>query len=310
MTLQQLKYTVTVAETGTITEAADRLYISQPSLTNAIHELEKEMHIQIFNRTNKGIHLSNEGEIFLGYARQVLEQAAILEDKYKGSGGGKKQFCVSTQHYSFAVNAFIDLVQAYGQEEYDFSIRETQTYEIIDDVAQMRSEIGILFLNDFNETVLCKILKSHDLVFYELFVAKPHIFISRNHPLAGKNLITNEQLTPYPYLSFEQGEHNSFYFSEEILSTIVHRKEIHVSDRATLFNLLIGLNGYTICSGVLSEDLNGSNIISIPLKTKEYMLVGWIDREQSRPSRSALLYIEELKRVITEYGYEVIRTDD
>ena len=141
MTLQQLKYTVTVAETGTITEAADRLYISQPSLTNAIHELEKEMHIQIFNRTNKGIHLSNEGEIFLGYARQVLEQAAILEDKYKGSGGGKKQFCVSTQHYSFAVNAFIDLVQAYGQEEYDFSIRETQTYEIIDDVAQMRSEI-------------------------------------------------------------------------------------------------------------------------------------------------------------------------
>ena len=141
MTIQQLKYVVTVAETGTITEAADRLYISQPSLTNAIHELEKEMNVQIFNRTNKGISLSKEGEDFLGYARQVLEQAAILEDKYKGRGGGKKQFCVSTQHYSFAVNAFVDLIKEYGQNEYDFSLRETQTYEIIDDVARMKRSV-------------------------------------------------------------------------------------------------------------------------------------------------------------------------
>jgi len=158
MTLQQLKYVITVANTGTITEAANRLFISQPSLTNAIHELEKEMNITIFNRTNKGISISKEGEDFLGYARQVLEQAAILEDKYKGGSGGKKQFCVSTQHYSFAVNAFVDLIKEYGQDEYDFSLRETQTYEIIEDVARMRSEIGILFLNDFNETVLGKIL--------------------------------------------------------------------------------------------------------------------------------------------------------
>jgi Transcriptional regulator len=301
MTLQQLKYTVTVAETGTITEAADRLYISQPSLTNAIHELEKEMHIQIFNRTNKGIHLSNEGEIFLGYARQVLEQAAILEDKYKGSGGGKKQFCVSTQHYSFAVNAFIDLVQAYGQEEYDFSIRETQTYEIIDDVAQMRSEIGILFLNDFNETVLCKILKSHDLVFYELFVAKPHIFISRNHPLAGKNLITNEQLTPYPYLSFEQGEHNSFYFSEEIFSSSERKKNIRVRDRATLFNLLIGLNGYTVCSGVIDKNLNGKDIISVPLEEENNMRIGYITHRKGVISKLGNFYLDSLKRSIHNY---------
>lgn len=172
MTLQQLRYAVIVAEMGTITEAADKLYISQPSLTNAIRELEKEMNIQIFNRTNKGISISKEGEDFLGYARQVLEQAAILEDKYKGRDGGKKQFCISTQHYSFAVNAFVDLIKEYGQDEYDFSIRETQTYEIIDDVAQMRSEIGILFLNDFNETVIRKILKSHELEFHELFCGK------------------------------------------------------------------------------------------------------------------------------------------
>ena len=186
MTFQQLKYVITVAETGTITEAAGKLYVSQPSLTKAIHELEREMNIVIFNRTNKGISLSREGDEFLGYARQVLDQAAILEDKYKGGHGGKKKFCVSTQHYSFAVNAFVDLIKQYGQDEYDFSLRETQTYEIIEDVARMRSEIGILFLNDFNEVVMDKILKSHDLEFHLLFIAKPHVFISRNHPLAGR----------------------------------------------------------------------------------------------------------------------------
>ena len=262
MTLQQLKYIITVAETGTITEAANRLYISQPSLTNAIHELEKEMHIVIFNRTNKGITLSREGEDFLGYARQVLEQAAILEDKYKNGDGGKKQFCVSTQHYSFAVNAFVDLIKEYGQDAYDFSLRETQTYEIIEDVARMRSEIGILFLNDFNEAVLQKLLKSQDLEFHLLFVAKPHVFISRRHPLASKEVITNEELQQYPYLSFEQGEHNSFYFSEEIFSTSERKKNIRVRDRATLFNLLIGLNGYTVCSGVIDRELNGKDIIA------------------------------------------------
>lgn len=295
MTLQQLRYAVMVAEMGTITEAADKLYISQPSLTNAIRELEKEMNIQIFNRTNKGISISKEGEDFLGYARQVLEQAAILEDKYKGRDGGKKQFCISTQHYSFAVNAFVDLIKEYGQDEYDFSIRETQTYEIIDDVAQMRSEIGILFLNDFNEAVIRKILKSHELEFHELFVAKPHVFISRNHPLANETMITNEQLTPYPYLSFEQGEHNSFYFSEEIFSTSERKKNIRVRDRATLFNLLIGLNGYTVCSGVIDKKLNGKDIISVPLAEESDMHIGYITHKKGMVSRLGNTYIEALK---------------
>lgn len=296
MTLQQLKYVVTVAETGTITEAADRLYISQPSLTNAIHELEKEMNIQIFNRTNKGISLSKEGEDFLGYARQVLEQAAILEDKYKGGEGGKKQFCVSTQHYSFAVNAFVDLIKEYGQDEYDFSLRETQTYEIIEDVARMRSEIGILFLNDFNEAVIRKILKAHDLTFHELFIATPHVFISRNHPLANQKVITNEMLMPYPYLSFEQGEHNSFYFSEEIFSVSERKKNIRVRDRATLFNLLIGLNGYTVCSGIIDRNLNGEEIISVPLAEESNMRIGYIAHHKGMLSRLGTTYLETLQK--------------
>ena len=298
MTFQQLKYVITVAETGTITEAAGKLYVSQPSLTKAIHELEKEMNIVIFNRTNKGISLSREGDEFLGYARQVLDQAAILEDKYKGGHGGKKKFCVSTQHYSFAVNAFVDLIKQYGQDEYDFSLRETQTYEIIEDVARMRSEIGILFLNDFNEVVMDKILKSHDLEFHLLFIAKPHVFISRNHPLAGRKIITNEELEQYPYLSYEQGEHNSFYFSEEIFSPFERKKNIRVRDRATLFNLLIGLNGYTVCSGVIDEKLNGKDIIAVPLAQESKMRIGYISHRKGMISRVGNSYLEALNQYL------------
>lgn len=241
MTLQQLKYVIAVAEKGSISEAAKALYISQPSLTNAVKELEKEMNITIFGRTNKGVIISKEGEVFLSYARQVLEQAELMEEKYSGKKSRKQQFCVSTQHYSFAVNAFVDLIKQYGSEEYDFSIRETQTYEIIEDVANLKSEVGILYLNDFNKDIIGKIIKAHDLKFTELFSAKPHVFISNKNPLADKEYVTLEDLEPYPYLSFEQGEHNSFYYSEEILSTIIRKKNIRVRDRATLFNLLMVL---------------------------------------------------------------------
>ena len=296
MTLQQLKYAITVAETGTITEAANRLYISQPSLTNAIHELEKEMNIVIFNRTNKGISLSKEGEDFLGYARQVLEQAAILEDKYKGNNGGKKQFCVSTQHYSFAVNAFVDLIKKYGQDEYDFSLRETQTYEIIEDVAKLKSEIGVLYLNSFNEVVLKKTLKENDLTFHRLFIAKPHVFLGKDNPLANKNKVSLEDLKEYPRLSYEQGEHNSFYYSEEMFSTEVRSKNIRVRDRATLFNLLIGLNGYTISSGVIDKELNGENIIAVPLAEEGEMHIGYVTHKKTKPSRLGAIYLEALKR--------------
>lgn len=234
----------------------------------------------------------------MGYARQVLEQAAILEDKYKKNHGGKKQFCVSTQHYSFAVNAFVDLIKQYGQEEYDFSLRETQTYELIEDVARMKSEIGILFLNHFNEVVIGKILKSHDLEFHQLFVAKPHVFISRKHPLAGKSVITNEELELYPYLSFEQGEHNSLYFSEEIFSVSERKKNIRVRDRATLFNLLIGLNGYTVCSGVIDKKLNGKDIIAVPLADESDMRIGYITHRKGMLSRLGSSYLEALKKYL------------
>lgn len=298
MTLQQLKYVVTVAEQGSISGAAKELFISQPSLTNAIKELEKEMQITIFHRTNKGIIVSGEGDVFLAYARQVLEQADLLKEKFLNVKQQSPRFSVSCQHYSFAVNAFVDVIEAFDADQYDFTLRETQTYEIIEDVARLRSEIGILFLNDFNEAVLSKLLKSHDLEFHQLFVASPHVFISRKHPLAGNSIITNEELEEYPYLSFEQGEHNSFYFSEEIFSDFERRKNIRVRDRATLFNLLIGLNGYTVCSGVIDKKLNGKDIIAVPLADESDMRIGYITHRKGMLSRLGTTYLEALQKYL------------
>ena len=300
MTLQQLKYVIEVAKAKSISEAAKKLFISQPSLTNAIKELEKEMNITIFLRTNKGILISKEGEIFLGYARQVLEQAYLLEEKYLKQDKRKQQFCVYTQHYSFAVNAFVDIIKEYGHDEYDFSLRETQTYEIIEDVTSMKSEIGVLYINDFNKLVIQKILKGHNLIFHSLIVVKPHIFISSKNPLAKKKKVTMEELRLYPYLSFEQGEHNSFYYSEEIFSSVVRYKNIRVRDRATLFNLLIGLNGYTVCSGIIDENLNGKDIVAVALDKEGEMNIGYITRKDSLTSDLANAYIEALKQHVNK----------
>lgn len=301
MTLQQLKYVVTVAEKGTISEAAKELFISQPSLTNAIKELENEIQITIFNRTNKGIVVSNIGDEFLAYARQVLEQQNLLEEKFLNTKKQSPRFSVSTQHYSFAVNAFVDVIREFGGNQYDFTLRETQTHEIITDVSKLKSEIGILYTSSKNEEVIMKLIKQNGLEFDELFVAKPHVFISSRHPLANKEVIALEELDDYPYLSFEQGDYNSFYFSEEILSTIDRNKNIKVRDRATLFNLAIGLNGYTVSTGVISKELNGENIIARPLLVDEYMRVGIIKQKNMVLSRYGKSYVEALHFHVSDY---------
>ncbi|UJF35753.1 LysR family transcriptional regulator [Paenibacillus hexagrammi] len=298
MTLQQLKYVIEVAKRGSINEAAKRLFITQPSLSSAIRDLEEELQLTIFERSNKGITLSKEGIEFLSYARQVIEQADLLESRYLNAKPSPQHFSVSTQHYAFAVNAFVSLVQEYGQDEYEFALRETKTYEIIEDVRSMRSEIGILYVNDLNEKVMNKMLREANLQFTSLFIAKPHIFISVNNPLARQKTVSIEELEFYPYLSFDQGEYNSFHFSEEILSTITHHKSIRVNDRATLFNLLIGLNGYTISTGVLSADLNGNEIIPVPLDCEEIIHVGWISHKSTVLSKLGTAYVEALRKAI------------
>ena len=298
MKLQQLVYTVNVAECGSVTEAARRLYVSQPSVTSSIRDLEREMGVHIFDRTNKGVVVTEEGETFLGYARQVLEQAELLEGKYKKATMRVPHFSVSCQHYSFAVNAFVDVIREFDAERYDFTLREEQTHEIIEDVAHMKSELGVLYLSARNREVIGKMLAANELAFEPLFRAEPHVFVCSEHPLADRASVTIDDMADYPFLSYEQGSYNSFYYSEELTSTLDRRKNIRVRDRATLFNLLIGLDGYTVCSGVISAELNGPSIVSVPLSIDEYMEVGLVSRKGTQRSIYGAAYIEAIKRHI------------
>lgn len=298
MKLQQLRYVVKVAECGSITEASRRLFVSQPSITASIRDLENEMGVHIFERTNKGVIVSEEGETFLGYARQVLDQADLLEGKYNGASEQVPHFSVSCQHYSFAVNAFVDVIREFDAARYDFTLREEQTHEIIEDVAHMKSELGILYLSEHNREVIERMLAANELVFEGLFCAAPHVFVCADHPLADCASVTLEDLEDYPFLSYEQGSYNSFYYSEELTSTFERRKNIRVRDRATLFNLAMGLNGYTVCSGVISHELNGPGIISIPLDVDEYMEIGIITRKNTTLTRYGQAYIDAIRQHI------------
>lgn len=302
MTLQQLKYVIQIAQSGSINLAAQKLYISQPSLSSAVAELEKEMGITIFIRSNRGAVLTEEGVRFLSYARQVVEQADLLESEYKFSTPHKRIFSVSSQHYAFVVNAFVSLVREYGKDKYEFSLRETRTSDIIEDVRTRRSEIGVIFLSEFNRNIILGILKKAELKFTPLFTAQPHVFVSAKNPLAAEKTVTLNDLKPYPRLTFEQGINNSFYFAEEPHITEDVPKSIVVSDRASLFNLLIGLNGYTISSGVLSSDLNGNEIVSVPLQSGEQMEIGYICLQDNKPGILAERFIYHLKDFISHYN--------
>lgn len=246
-----------------------------------------------------------DGTEFLGYARQVAEQISLLDERYKTAKKSKRLCAVSTQHYAFAVDAFVNMVKKCGVEEYEFTLRETRTSEIIDDVKNLRSELGILYFNSFNRKVLEKILKENLLDFHPLFSAKPHVFIAASNPLAKQKSVSLADLDGYPCLTFEQGENNSFYFSEEILSTASRKKNIRVSDRATLFNLLIGLNGYTVSTGIVGADLNGENIIAVPLDADDNILVGYVTHKSLRLTKQAQTYLDELKAVLSKYGLTV-----
>ena len=298
MTLQQLRYVIEVAKTGSMNVAAKQLFVSQPSLSMAIRELENDVHISIFERTTKGVVITAEGEEFLGYARQIINQVELLEDKYIEAGQIKKKFGVSVQHYSFAVKAFVEMVKGFDMDKYEFAIREARTHDVIHDVVTGKSEIGILYTNEFNEKVLNKIFKDNQLEFVHLFTCEGYAYLWKNHPLAGKKVIALEELQDYPCLSFEQGDNNSFYFAEEILSTYDFKKTIKSNDRATNLNLMVGLNAFTLCSGIICEELNGSDYIAVKLAEEVTMDIGYIKRAHMNMSEIGELYIEEIKKYV------------
>ncbi|OFI48561.1 LysR family transcriptional regulator [Floricoccus tropicus] len=305
MRIQQLIYLEKIAEKGSINEAAKELFLTQPSLSNAIKELESEMEIQLLLRTKNGVSLTPEGREFLVYSRQILDQVNLLEEKYKNKSPRKQAFSVSAQHYAFVVHAFVELVKSINSDEYQLTLRETETQNILDDLTNFKSEIGVLYLNSFNRQVLSKLFKEKGLIFTPLFDAKPHVFISRYNPLAKQKSIKLEDLEDYTYLSYEQGENNSFYFSEEILSTWDRKMEIKVSDRATIFNLMVGLNGYTISSGIISSELNDDKIVAIPLEYEDTIQFGWLKQEQRELSSTGNKYLDLLKEHIRGYGFHI-----
>ena len=304
MTLQQLHYIITISKMGSMNKAAAYLYISQPSLTSAVKELEKELGITIFLRNGRGITLTNDGAEFLQYARQVYQQYEILLEKYEMPGSVKKKFAVSAQHYSFAVKAFVATVNEYDTTKYDFALRETTTYDVIQDVASLKSEIGVLYLSDFNRKVITKHFKDNDLVFTPLINCQAYVYLWKGHPLAGEESISFDQLADYPALFFEQ-KNGSFYYSEEILSTNDYARTIHTTDRATNLNLMRGLNAYTLCSGIISEELNGDDYIAVPFRDDEenqnsIMEIGYITKKHSMLSQVGERYITELRNYLMD----------
>ncbi|MGO2659841.1 LysR family transcriptional regulator [Mycetocola reblochoni] len=308
ITLQQLRYFVEVAAEGSLSAAADLLYVSQPTMSAALKDLEARVGAVLFVRSARGVTLTEDGAEFLGYARQVVEQAELLEQRYLGRPPSKRLLAVSTQHYSFVVDAFVRMVKATDAPEYAFSLRETRTWDIIEDVRTLRSELGVLYRNDFNRNVIDKLLRDSGLVFRPLFLATPHIFIARSNPLSGRDQVTLDDLEQLPRLTFDQGANNSFYFAEEILSTRSSRQDIRVSDRATIFNLMIGLGGYTISTGIISDDLDPS-IVAVPLEVDERIEIGWIGQSATALSAQAQRFVEEMRAVVSGFGVQLLGDD-
>ncbi len=309
MTIQQLHYMIVISEAGSMNRAAEMLYMTQPSLTSAVREMEKELGITIFNRSGKGVSLTNDGAEFIQHARQAVNQFDRLAEKYGGNGKLKKKFGISTQHYSFAVKSFVEMVKQFDTDEYEFAVRETKTLDVIEDVSEGRSEVGILYLSDFNQKAILKILRSHQLDFHPLIECETYVYLWKEHPLATRKSIRFQELADYPCLTFEQGANASFYFAEEILSPYDNVRTIRATDRATMLNLMVGLNGYTLCSGIICEELNGSDYIAVPYVPAEEaagsrMQIGYIVKKNMLLSRMAELYIQELERYLREHAAE------
>jgi DNA-binding transcriptional LysR family regulator len=309
MTLQQLRYAIGIAKIGSFNKAAEELFISQPSLTAAIHDLEDEIGIVIFNRTSRGVSLTVEGEEFIAQASQLYHHYETVLEHYSDGVRQKRKFAISTQHYSFAVKAFVEMAKHYDMKKFDFAIRETRTKKVITDVGRLRSEIGILYMSAANQKLLKKLFSENEVEFHPLVRCQAYVYLWEGHPLAGEKSIGMDTLEPYPCLSFEQGE-DDYYLSEEILSENDYPRTVKACDRATMLNLMVGINGYTLCSGIISGDLNGDGYVVVPFCEDEEnqnttMEIGYITKKNSVLSKMGEDYLAELKRYLNEVGADM-----
>lgn len=295
MNINQLKYVLEVAGSSSMREASTRLYISQPALSESIRELEEELGILIFERTNKGISLTDEGRDFVSYAKQAVGQYEILEDRYLARDSGRERFSVSTQHYNFAIKAFTAVIRGMQPEKYTFSIHETKTKEVLDDVRSLKSEVGVVSFSGSNEAVIRKLFREYELEFTPLMRKETYVYVWKDHEFAGRKEISIEELRKYPCISFDQSNDGRFYLTEEAMADYSFDKMIKSDDRATSMEIIAELGGYAIGSGMLSgEDAILQGLTAIKLKEEDPLTIGYLTRKGSKRSAYGSAYIEEL----------------
>ncbi len=295
MNINQIKYVLEIASSSSMREAATKLFVSQPALSASVRELEEELGILIFDRTNKGITLTEDGSEFVNYAKRAVSQYEILEDKYLSKDSDKERFSVSTQHYNFAIKAFTEVINKFYPDRFIFSIHETKTKEVLEDVRSMKSEVGVVSFSDANEEILRKIFKHYQLVFTPLMIRETYIYVWEDHELAGRKEISIEELSDYTCLSFDQSDESNYYLTEEAMADYDFPKMVKSDDRATSMELIAKLGGYSIGSGMLSGDeaiLKG--LVSIKLKEEDPLTIGYITRKDSKMSVYGKAYVEEL----------------
>lgn len=298
MTIQQCKYIVKIAECGSLNEAAKQLFVAQSSLSVSVRSLENELNITIFERSGNGVYLTNEGAEFVRYARQIAEQASLVEKRYAGDVP-RKQLYISTQHYDFVADIFAKLLNETEEASYRFSLREMKTYDVIHETEKALCDIGIIAIKSKDRAIMGRYISQYNLQFTPLLQAKPHVYVRREHPLAECTVIKPEMLKAYPYVSYEQGEHTSTFFTEEIVSED-SEKQVEISDRASLMNVLLATDCYTVGTGLMPSLLNGGRIVSVPFDCEEFYTIGYLLRKDRAVSESAATFLTLLQETMTE----------
>ncbi len=300
MTIQQCKYILKIAQCGSLNEAAKQLYVAQSSLSVSVKSLEQELNIEIFRRAGGGVHLTEAGVEFVQYARRLVEQSDLILDRFTEN----RQLChlnISTQHYDFVADVFGKLLNETHESHYRFSLREMKTYDVIRETELGFCDIGILAIKDKDRGIMERFIAGKGLTFAPILKALPHVFLRKEHPAAKADVITLEALKDYPYVSYEQGEHSSSFFTEEIAGACSD-KQVEISDRASLMNVLLASDCYTLGTGIMPSLLNCDRIVSIPLESDDFYIIGTVMRADRKPSDLAEKFSEMLKVNAEDYG--------
>ncbi len=301
MTLQQCVYVLKIHDTGTFSEAARQLFIAQSGLSNSVKLLEEELKIKIFERTKNGAVLTSEGAEFIRYAEQMVAQSEFILDRY-GSQSKKDRLHISTQHYDFIADVFCEFIDKCQSGGYNVSLKEKMTHEVIYDVETAMSDVGVIAVKKRDFEIMMRYLQTRDLSFFELLKTPPHMFVKSSHPLSGKTSVHYGELQGYPYVSYDQGKYNnSSLFTEEMSDNVVSDKHIVISDRATLMNMLLKTDCYTVGTGIMPSDLNDGKIISIPIVTDEEYSVGYVVKRNRVNTKMAEQFISLLNSFSSRY---------